>query len=213
MTDAPLSPPPSSARDTGSGNRTRRPMRIVLRSAALGLAVIVAGLAFLELRTRGTQGITGITIANFRAEAQADGRPAPPFRMPALNGTGEIGLERYQGDVLVMNFWASWCGPCRTEEPGLVRLARAYRSRGVAFLGIDYRDDAASARAFEREFRVGFPSVFDPAGRLAFAYRLVGIPTTFVIDEHGRIAYRLVGVLQARVLQAAIDDVLAGRAP
>jgi DsbE subfamily thiol:disulfide oxidoreductase len=180
--------------------------------AVLGLALLVVVLAVQEIRSRGTGGVSGLTIANYRAVAQADDRPAPDFRLPALDGSGEIAMSDFRGDVVVLNFWATWCGPCRREAPGLQSTWEADRDQGVQFLGVNYRDDRAAARAYGREFGITYPSVFDPAGELAFSYELVGLPTTFIIDRDGRIVYRFVGYIDAAILQDALDDVL-GRGP
>jgi len=182
--------------------------RLGIRMAIFGLVLLVVVLAVQELRSRGTSGESGITVANYRAVAQVDDRPAPDFRMPALSGSGDIALRDFRGRVVVLNFWASWCGPCRREAAGLQSTWEAYRDRSVRFLGIDYRDDQAAARAYEREFEITYPSVYDPGGVLAFHYQLAGLPTTFIIDGAGRIVYRFVGYTDAAILRDALEDVL-----
>ena len=193
-------------------SEAERYARLGIRMAVLGVVLLVVVLAVQEIRSRGTGGVSGLTIANYRAVAQADDRPAPDFRLPALDGSGEIAMSDFRGDVVVLNFWATWCGPCRREAPGLQSTWDAYRDGGVRFLGVNYRDDRAAAREYEREFGITYPSVFDPAGELAFSYELVGLPTTFIIDREGRIVYRFVGYIDAAILQDALDDVL-GRGP
>jgi len=182
--------------------------RLGIRMAIFGLVLLVVVLAVHELRSRGTSGESGITVANYRAVAQVDDRPAPDFRMPALSGSGGIALRDFRGRVVVLNFWASWCGPCRREAAGLQSTWEAYRDRSVRFLGIDYRDDQAAARAYEREFGITYPSVYDPGGVLAFHYQLAGLPTTFIIDGAGRIVYRFVGYTDAAILRDALEDIL-----
>lgn len=190
-----------------------RRMRVALWVGTLGIAAVVATLAFTELRTRGTSAVGGFTVANYQATAETENTPAPDFELPSLEDGTPIALSSFRGHVVVLNFWASWCAPCRLEAPGLRRVSERYRERGVRFLGVDYRDDEAAARAFVEEFRLPYPSVFDPSGSLAFDFELIGFPTTFIIDAGGTIRYRFVGYLSEDVLEAALDDVLSRATP
>ncbi|HJU01277.1 MAG TPA: TlpA disulfide reductase family protein [Actinomycetes bacterium] len=90
-----------------------------------------------------------------------------------------------RGSVLVVNFWASWCVPCRAEQPELNKVAAAYRGRGVALVGVDVNDQVDSARAYTREFAVAYPSLVDPQGELAARSGVPGLPTTIVLDRDG----------------------------
>jgi cytochrome c biogenesis protein CcmG/thiol:disulfide interchange protein DsbE len=176
---------------------------------ALAVAAVVVTLAIAELRTRGTSSVGGFTVANYRATAEVENTPAPDFELPSLQDGTPIALSSLRGHVVVLNFWASWCAPCRLEAPGLRRVSEQYRERGVRFLGVAYRDDDAAARAFVDEFRLTYPSVTDPSGSLAYSYELIGFPTTFLIDPAGTIRYRFVGYLDEDVLEEALNDVLS----
>ncbi len=187
----------------------RRTTAVAVWLGALAVAAVVAALAIMELRTRGTSSIGGFTVANYKARAEVENTPAPDFELASLDGGTPIALSSFRGQVVVLNFWASWCAPCRLEAPGLRRVSERYADRGVRFLGVDYRDNDAAARAFVDEFRLEYPSVTDPSGSLAYDYGLIGFPTTFIIDAAGTIRYRFVGYLDEDVLEEALDDVVS----
>ena len=127
-----------------------------------------------------------------------------------------LSLSAYRGDTLVLNFWGSWCAPCRAEAPDLSTLASRYRSLGVRFLGIDIQDEPASAEAFMHTFRITYPSLNDPGDEIALAFRKTvppqAIPTTLVIDRSGHIAARIVGGATYDALKALIARVLGSHA-
>lgn len=187
-------------------------IRVAVWVGAIAVAAVVSTVAVTELRTRGTSSIGGFTVANYKARAEVENAPAPDFELPSLEDGMPIALSPLRGNVVVLNFWASWCAPCRLEAPGLRRVSERYRDRGVRFLGVDYRDDDAAGRAFVDEFRLRYPSVTDPSGSLAYDYELIGFPTTVIIDPVGTIRYRFVGYLDEEVLEDALNDVLS-RAP
>ena len=192
--------------------RTRRKAAAVWLVAIAALALLVAA-ALAELRSRGTAGIGGLTVANYRASAEVQNTPAPDFSLPSLDGGDTITLASFRGHLVVLNFWASWCLPCRTEAPGLRWVSEHYRAAGVRFLGVDERDGDAAARSFVQEFRWRYPIASDPAGLLGYEYELIGLPTTFIIDPQGTIRYRFQGYLERDVLQAVLDDLLSGGGP
>ena len=133
--------------------------------------------------------------------------PAPPITLSLYSG-GTFQLADQRGKVVVANFWASWCTPCRDEAPVLERASQDYRERGVVLVGVDVWDDQQSARAFLREFGVSYPNGPD-AKAAAIDYGLTGVPETFFIRPDGTIARHWIGPLTDAQIHAFIDDVLS----
>ncbi len=193
--------PQDSGETTGAGNRVRRRRRIGI--GFILVVALVAGLG-LFLRDRGSE-LSGIVPAD---------EPFPGVSGPRVGG-GEISSSdpRFSGKVLVVNAWATWCDPCRTEQPALSSLARHYRERGVAFLGVNYRNDAALAENWITDRDIPYPSVADPAGRLAGQLGFPWIPYTTIVDASGTVRWKIFGELGSEdELAGLIDDVLAGDA-
>jgi thiol-disulfide isomerase/thioredoxin len=146
---------------------------------------------------------------------QPGSRPtAPQVTATTLTG-GRFRLSADRGAVVVLNFWGSWCTPCRAEAPALGALARHFSAADVRFVGVDIRDNTANAEAFMRTFRISYPSLNDPNDAIALDFSgtvpPAGIPTTLVIDRNGRIAARIVGTASYSGLSALIAQVSAGR--
>lgn len=181
--------------------------RILFAQLWLFAIITVFALAFVELNDRGTTGINGLTVVDHLAAAESQNKPAPSFSIESLTGD-TVRLEDYRGDIVVLNFWATWCTPCREEAPAFHRLSREYDGRGVQFLGINYRDNRAAAQSFVEEFGLRYPHGFDPAGSLADDFSLFAMPTTFLIDASGIIRYRFVGYLNEDTLRSAIEDLV-----
>jgi thiol-disulfide isomerase/thioredoxin len=146
--------------------------------------------------------------------AQGSGPVAPKVSGTMLTGA-RFQLSADRGDVVVMNFWGSWCTPCREEAPTLAQLARRFPPPGVRFVGVDIRDDPASAEAFMRTFRIGYPSLNDPNDQIALDFNgtvpPAGIPTTLVIARSGRVAARIVGPVSYDGLAALITRIARER--
>ncbi len=125
----------------------------------------------------------------------------------------EVALADWRGDVVVLNFWYAACPPCRAEAPDLAAIQADYADDGVRLLGVNPRDDAATALAFERSFEVPYPSIHDEAARGVAALQgvvpLQAMPTTVVLDAEGRVAGRVLGQIDPAVVRGMVDDVLA----
>lgn len=134
-------------------------------------------------------------------------RAAPTFTLPLFSGE-VLALSSLRGQPVLLNFWASWCGPCREEAGLLQRFSREYEAHGVVFIGVDVWDDERAARRFMQEFGQTYRSGQDPRGRIAVEYGVTGVPETYLIDREGRLTHRWLGPWSEGALRAALDDLL-----
>ena len=162
-------------------------------------AVLAFGLANRSSAT-GRSGITRI------------GKPAPQFAMQLLGG-GEFQLSDHEGRPLVINFWASWCPPCRQESPAFERQWRRYRDTGIQFVGVDIQDDVSDAEAYVREFGLTFPNGLDPDGKITIDYGVIGLPVTFFVGSSGIVEGRWVGAIPEEKLEEWVNTLVAASAP
>ncbi len=121
------------------------------------------------------------------------GSAAPAFTLPRLEGAGSVSLASLRGHPVVLNFWASWCVPCKSEAQVLEQDWLRYRSRGVVFVGIDYHDLSPDARTFVGAHRLTFPMLEDGSGDVTGSYGISQVPETYVVDSSGKIVAHLAG--------------------
>ena len=149
------------------------------------IGVVIALVALLAYGLASNEPDRGIEEALEQGERQ----PAPELELPRLSGNGVRSLEDYRGQVVVLNFWASWCEPCREESPLLQRWHERISADGAGtVLGIDILDASQDARDFAREYRLTYPMLRDGDGSSLDDWGVVAYPETFVIDRRGRIA-------------------------
>ena len=178
-------------------------LKLFFQKSALAIAalVIVGFLGLLGwgmLNKEPITGLSGITMVN---------RPAPDFILTTFKGT-TISLEDLRGKPVVINFWASWCPPCRIEAALIERTWRAYKNRGLIFLGVNIQDRKEDALNYIREFDITYPNGPDPAGEISIDYGVSGLPVTFFISSKGEVVRRWVGAIEKSVLIGSIEEIM-----
>ncbi|HXG50765.1 MAG TPA: TlpA disulfide reductase family protein [candidate division Zixibacteria bacterium] len=136
-------------------------------------------------------------------------KPAAPFTVELFDGS-KLSLADLRGKAVFLNFWASWCPPCRAEARDLEAAWRRLKSENIVFVGVALQDTEENSRSFLEEFGVTYPNGRDPAGKIAIDYGVWGIPESFFIDPQGRITYKHVGAIRAALVTAKVQEALRG---
>ena len=137
------------------------------------------------------------------------GRAAPEFALAQLESPDSIQLSDLRGQVVVVNFWASWCIPCREEHPVLLEATRTYAPKGVKFIGIAYNDRPEDSKRWLDELGRAYPSLVDPGARTAIDYGVTGVPETFIVDRQGVVAFKKFGPITHTEITQKLDSLLA----
>jgi cytochrome c biogenesis protein CcmG/thiol:disulfide interchange protein DsbE len=179
-------------------------MRNVARGAAIALVATLLVLLVVHVATarRGAALVAAVAAGKHPA--------APDFELARLDAHGKLRLSSLRGRVVVLNFWASWCRPCKEEAPTLAAAAARWRSRGVVFVGVDTQDFKGDARSFARRFGLAYANVHDGPGSVMTRYGVTGFPETWTVTRGGRIADHIAGVADRDRLDRAIRRALRG---
>jgi cytochrome c biogenesis protein CcmG/thiol:disulfide interchange protein DsbE len=171
---------------------------------ALSVVLVAALLALLAWKVAHQVGDSNVAAALRKGKQPV----APAFTLPRLDSDAELASSTLHGKVQVLNFWASWCGPCRDEAGLLESAARQWRPRGVVVLGVDHQDFAGDARGFMRRFGVTYPVVKDKGDALYGRYGATGVPETFCVNRNGRVVAHVPGAVTQDTLESCIQGAL-----
>lgn len=133
-------------------------------------------------------GMAIVLGASADAASIAPGAPAPAFQLHSSAST-DVSLSDLKGQVVLINFWASWCGPCRQEMPVLEQLYKKYKSAGFTLVGVNVEPKSADAEGFLKSTPVSFPVLFDPESKVSRLYEVTGMPSTVIVDRTGKVRY------------------------
>lgn len=179
-----------------------KPTKLFRKTAIAIIALVIIGflglLVWGMLNRQPITGLSGITMVN---------RPAPDFALNTFKGE-TISLADLRGKPVIINFWASWCPPCREEAPLLEGAWQMFQKRGIIFLGVNVQDRKEDALSYLKEFEVTYPNGPDPSGEIAINYGVSGLPVTFFISRDGKVLRRWVGALAPKVLMSSMKEIM-----
>jgi cytochrome c biogenesis protein CcmG/thiol:disulfide interchange protein DsbE len=170
--------------------------RLKLGAQALAVALVLGLFALLIWK-----------VAQGSHKEAAPGKPAPDFTLSRIGGPGDLQLSSLRGKAVVLNFWASWCSPCKREAPALQAVSKTWGKR-VVVLGVDVNDFQGDARGFMRKYGLTYPVVHDNKNVTTPKYGLTGLPETFFLDRRGRIVEHVPGEVRAADLNSGVERAL-----
>ncbi|HEX5370519.1 MAG TPA: TlpA disulfide reductase family protein [Dehalococcoidia bacterium] len=216
-----------AAPELESRPQSRREWNGWLKSIVLPLGlvvVIVAGLLYIQSNRGGssssndgfgTVALPAAKNATDKSPAAQQDRAAPDFLLPVIDGS-QVRLSDLQGHPVLVNFWASWCTPCREEAPDLIKISNDYKDQGLQVLGVDLRESDTAVRGFVDEFGVPYPIALDRNGQVASTWRIggpnEGVPTSYFIDSSGVVRKVVFGYLTKSLEEDGFKAILPASA-
>ena len=181
-------------------------------NAIKGIAILILAILISLFAIFLATGLANQASATGRSGEQLIGRKAPEFLADSINGT-PVSLSNFPESPIILNFWASWCPPCRDETPHFEKIWRLYKEKDVVVIGINVQDDLNSANEYISEFDVTFVNGMDKNGRIMVDYGVTGLPVTFFLDREGMIIGRWVGSIGASSLESRVEALENGSFP
>jgi cytochrome c biogenesis protein CcmG, thiol:disulfide interchange protein DsbE len=182
----------------------------ILLSTAIPVIALLSLLGWAVVRSGSNPGGLGVNSVFGRVGVSAE--PASDFTLELLEG-GALNLSDLRGKVVLVDFWASWCPPCRQEAQTLAQVYQEYADQPVEFVGVDIWDRREDALAYINDYNVPYPNGIDEKGTILIDYGVTGIPEKFIIDQNGVVRHKLVGPTSADALRETLDELLASNTP
>jgi cytochrome c biogenesis protein CcmG/thiol:disulfide interchange protein DsbE len=174
----------------------------------------IKGRRYSDIRARGVAALVAASLLLGSGAAAAvagipqNGAPAPQFSLELIaNGQGTVSLDKYKGKGLYLNFFASWCQPCKAEVPSIVQFSKQYAKRNVVVLGIDELESLNAAKGFVAQFKMPYPIGIDDSGAIGASYGLIGMPLSVFIGPDGKIVKRVAGEMSTAQIKAGLDSI------
>ncbi len=187
------------------GRSSTRKRNLIIAASIVPVVAFFALLGWALVQSGGNPG--GFGVNRSFGEVAVEMQPAPKFIKSDLNGS-MVSLSELRGKVVMLDFWSSWCPPCRQEAPALARVYREYEVRNVEFVGVAIWDDPGDVARYAKEFDLPYPNVLDEKGQIAINYGVAGIPEKFFIDAGGTLIRKFVGPMRPDDLRATLDQLL-----
>ena len=195
------------ASEFGTGRKDLRPWLAIGAGIVLGIAI--GSLLFFGLPARAAAPPAEVLATQpprISAPGLRIGSPAPDFDLMRPDG-GRVRLADQLGQVVLLNFWATWCGPCRIEMPLIQEAYDTFKDRGFVALGVNFDEPAEAVTGFAEELQISFPLLLDPGGQVQRQYLVRGYPTTVILDREGQIQVYYIGSLTKSQLEAFLEQV------